>query len=49
LRVQTAKGIAFYEMEAIFMKKAKIFAALMSLTSFVLSAGAYLTWKGGIK
>lgn len=28
-----------------FMKKAKIVAALMALASFVLSSGAYLTWK----
>lgn len=27
------------------MKKAKIMAALMALASFVLSAGAYITWK----
>jgi len=27
------------------MKKAKIVAALMALASFVLSAGAFITWK----
>jgi len=32
-------------MEAILVKKAKIVAALMALASFVLSAGAYITWR----
>jgi len=27
------------------MKKAKIVAALMALASFVLSAGAFITWR----
>lgn len=27
------------------MKKAKIMAALTALASFLLSAGAYVTWK----
>ncbi len=31
--------------EAVSMKKAKIVAALMALASFVLSAGAFITWK----
>jgi hypothetical protein len=32
-------------MEAILVKKAKIVSALMALASFVLSAGAFLTWR----
>jgi hypothetical protein len=32
-------------MEAIFVKKANIVAALMALASFVLSAGAYISWR----
>jgi hypothetical protein len=34
-----------YFEEAVSMKKAKIVAALMALASFVLSAGAFITWR----
>ena len=33
------------EMEAEFVKKAKIMSPLVALASFVLSAGAYISWK----
>ena len=32
-------------MEAEFVNKAKILTALVALASFVLSAGAYISWK----
>jgi hypothetical protein len=31
--------------EAVSMKKAKIVAALLAMASFVLSAGAFISWR----
>jgi hypothetical protein len=40
-----ANGKAYKIGGYILMKKAKIMVALLALASFVLSAGAYITWR----